>query len=134
MLYFQGNTPKLWTIRAVSIPTVMNVITATSEVVDNDAKPLMPCPDVHPFESLVPKPTRKPPIASLHHSTDVVKNPSVAKVIVYMKAPKITPMAKVSRHPLELRYCFCRKYGLFEKKDIVVSKKLLWVAWSPVAM
>lgn len=69
-------------ISAVNIPTVMKVITATSEVVDSDAKPLMPCPDVQPFESLVPKPTRKPPIASLHHSTDVVKNPSAARVIV----------------------------------------------------
>ena len=67
---------------AVNIPTVMKVTTAKSEVVDSDAKPLIPCPEVHPFESLVPNPTRKPPIASLHHSTDVVKKPSAANVIV----------------------------------------------------
>ncbi len=60
----------------------MKVSTATAEVDDSDAKPLIPCPDVHPFESLVPKPTRNPPIASLHHSTDVVKKPSAANVMV----------------------------------------------------
>jgi hypothetical protein len=48
-------------------------------------------------------------MANLYQSTDVVKKPSVAKVIVYIKAPKITPSAKVSRHPLDSRYCFCRK-------------------------
>ena len=82
MFYFQGNTPRFWTKSAVNIPTVMKVITAKSEVVESDAKPLIPWPDVHPLDNLVPKPTRKPPIASLHHSTDVVKKPSVAKVIV----------------------------------------------------
>ena len=67
---------------AVNIPTVMNVITATSDVVDREASPLIPCPEVQPFDSLVPNPTRNPPIANLYHSTDVVKKPSVAKVIV----------------------------------------------------
>ena len=43
---------------------------------------LLTRPDVHPFESLVPNPTSKPPIASLHHSTDVVKKPSAAIVRV----------------------------------------------------
>ena len=64
------------------IPTVRKVATAYSEVVDNEANPLMPCPEVHPFESRVPKPTRKPPNASLHHCTEVVKNPSEDNVIV----------------------------------------------------
>lgn len=114
--------------RAVNIPTAINVITAESDVVDNDAKPLIPCPDVQPFDSLVPKPTKNPPNASLHHSTVVVKKPSVAKVIVYKNAPIITPIAKIERHPLESKYCFWRKYGLFDRNDSVVSKKLLCVA------
>ena len=60
----------------------MNVITATSEVVESDAKPLIPCPDVQPLDNLVPNPTRKPPTASLHQSTEVVKKLAEANVIV----------------------------------------------------
>ena len=56
----------------IRIPTPINVITAYREAVEREASPLMPCPEVQPRESRVPKPTRKPPRASLHHCTDVI--------------------------------------------------------------
>lgn len=53
------------------MPTAMKVRTAYSEVTESDARPLIPCPLVHPIESLVPSPTSTPPNAS-HHKFMVV--------------------------------------------------------------
>ena len=38
----------------------MKTAVATRERVESRAMPQMPCPDVHPFASRVPKPTRSP--------------------------------------------------------------------------
>ena len=67
---------------AVIVPTIIKVMTARMEVVDRDAAPLIPCPEVHPLERRVPKPTKKPPNASRHHWIFVNQNPSDEIVIV----------------------------------------------------
>ena len=63
------------TILAVTMAMPINTITALSEVVDSDARPLIPCPDVQPSDNRVPNPTRRPPRASLQSCTEVVQNP-----------------------------------------------------------
>jgi hypothetical protein len=60
---------------AVTMATPIKTITAYRDVLESDANPLIPCPEVHPLESLVPKPTSNPPRNSLHTCTEVVQNP-----------------------------------------------------------
>ena len=60
---------------AVTIAIPMKTITALSDVTDNDARPLIPCPDVHPSDSRVPNPTSNPPRANLQSGTEVFQNP-----------------------------------------------------------
>lgn len=71
-----GVNPNVWKNSAVTIPTARKVMTAYKEAEDRDANPLIPCPEVHPWESLVPNPTRNPPNTKRHHWTVVVKKPS----------------------------------------------------------
>ena len=67
---------------AVIIATPINTITAIMEVLDRDAIPLIPCPEVHPLDSRVPNPTKSPPNAILQSWTVVVQKPVGDKVNV----------------------------------------------------
>jgi hypothetical protein len=54
----------------------MKINTAYTLVVDNEANPLIPCPDVQPLLSLVPNPTKKPPKINLHNGNELTQKPS----------------------------------------------------------
>ncbi len=56
-------------IVAIANPPIIKVITATRERILNLASPHKPWPLVHPFDSLVPNPTRSP--ASVNPNCDV---------------------------------------------------------------
>lgn len=74
-MFVYGKTPKILTMFAVKMATPMNTITALKDVVDSDASPLIPCPEVQPSDSLVPKPTSRPPRASLQTCSEVIQKP-----------------------------------------------------------
>jgi hypothetical protein len=92
----------------------------------------MPCPEVHPLESLVPKPTSNPPKANLHNCTEVDQKPVGERVRVWIRAPITSPMARVNLQLLSFTFFSCWKLFLLENHDNVVVKRLLWVACSPV--
>lgn len=82
MFYSHGTTLKVSKANAVNIPTARKVMTAYKEALEREAKPLIPYPEVHPCESLVPNPTRNPPNKRRHHCKEVVKKPAGDNVIV----------------------------------------------------
>jgi len=113
---------------AVTIATPIKTITALSEVVDSDARPLIPCPDVQPSDNRVPNPTSSPPRASLQSCTELVQNPVGESVSVCSRAPITSPIARKSRQLRSWRVRSFWKYSLFENQERVVVKKLLCVA------
>lgn len=57
---------------AIANPNIMNVMTATNDLILNLASPQRPCPLVHPFDNFVPNPTRMPAKANPNWEVEIV--------------------------------------------------------------